>query len=485
LEPLVNEARDIMRGRIDTRRTRGLQIAAEAPYLLKGQQAVEAIRRVVATMEREERHLLDARLAHQNTVGRLTTTAIIFGGALAVGALIIAARIILSEASQRTRMAESLRDSEERLRLTIGSVTDYAIIQLNPQGEIISWNPGAERIKGYTEAEIARQHFSRFYTAEAIADNVPTRALATAAAEGRFHEEGWRLRKGGERFWASVVINAVRDPRGRLLGFVKLTRDLTQLKNAQERIQHLNDDLRQRAAALETANRELEAFSYSVSHDLRAPLRHIDGFANLLAKHADAKLDDQAKRFLATISRSARQMGELIDDLLAFSRIGRTPLRIETVDHAQLVRDVIAEGHYDETRQIHWEIGDLPSGHGDAAMLRQVWRNLIDNAVKYTGRASSPRIKIAGSLDPERQETVYCIEDNGVGFDMAYADKLFGVFQRLHGPSDFEGTGIGLANVRRIVARHDGRTWAEGEIDRGAKFYFALPVTPPGARPSA
>lgn len=240
----------------------------------------------------------------------------------------------------------------------------------------------------------------------------------------------------------------------------------------------LNRDLEkrveQRTAQLEAANRELEAFSYSVSHDLRAPLRHVDGFAAMLRKHIHASLDDKGRRYLNTISDSAKKMGQLIDDLLAFSRIGRAQLARVQVDHDLLVAGVIRDGRYEDgLPRIEWIVAKLPPVHADPALLRQVWSNLIGNAVKYSGKAAQPRVTITGVRTPE--ECIFSVADNGVGFDMAYAHKLFGVFQRLHGPAEFEGTGIGLANVRRIVMRHGGRTWAEGKVGGGATFHFSLP----------
>jgi two-component system, sensor histidine kinase and response regulator len=232
--------------------------------------------------------------------------------------------------------------------------------------------------------------------------------------------------------------------------------------------------IHERTAELAAANQELEAFSYSVSHDLRAPLRHIDGFAGLLAKHLEPRLDETGRRYLTTISGAAKQMDALIDDLLTFSRIGSAELRRTRVDLAGLVREVrgILEP---ETagRDIAWEIGDLPEVQGDPRLLRLVLQNLIGNALKYTRTRPEARIEIGARR--EGTETVCSIRDNGVGFDMRYAERLFGVFQRLHTSAQFEGTGIGLATVRRIVHRHGGRVWAGGEVDRGACFWFALP----------
>lgn len=232
---------------------------------------------------------------------------------------------------------------------------------------------------------------------------------------------------------------------------------------------------------LQAVNAELEAFSYSVSHDLRAPLRHIDGFAGLLSKHAVGKLDDKSRRYIEVISEAARKMGRLIDDLLAFSRTGRAQMALARVSQDELVAAVIREGHFDRPEnRIQWEILPLPTVYADPAMLRQVWFNFIDNAVKYSSKAAHPRVEIGSQPGPGADEVTCYVRDNGAGFDMRYVDKLFGVFQRLHTEAEFEGTGIGLANIRRIVTRHGGRAWAEGAIGAGATFYFSLPTTRPG-----
>jgi len=247
---------------------------------------------------------------------------------------------------------------------------------------------------------------------------------------------------------------------------------------AVQRLRHENAVLerrvRERTAELESANKELEAFSYSVSHDLRAPLRHIDGFAGLLAKSAGPTLSETDKRYLDLIANSVSQMGHLIDDLLDFSRMGRAEMRRTQVNLQDLLEQVIQELQPEtEGRNIVWKKGPLPSVQADPSLLRQVLSNLLFNAIKYTRPRDPAEIEIGGRIEGE--ETVVFIRDNGVGFDMEYVDQLFGVFQRLHRKEDFEGTGIGLANVRRIIARHGGRTWAEGKVDEGAVFYFSLP----------
>jgi PAS domain S-box-containing protein len=256
---------------------------------------------------------------------------------------------------------------------------------------------------------------------------------------------------------------------------VGVIRDITELKRTEEKIRQLNDDLKDRNEELSAINKELEAFSYSVSHDLRAPLRAVNGFANALLEDYKGKLDADGKRFLDLIKTNAANMGQLIDDLLAFSRLGRKPIDRSHVNMGDLVQEVfkgISQSH--PSRQIRLAVGPLHPVKADLGLIRQVWINLLSNAVKFTASRKEALIEVESSR--EGNETVYYVRDNGVGFDMRYADKLYGVFQRLHSAEEFEGTGVGLAIVQRIVHRHGGRVWAEGKVGEGATFYFSLPA---------
>jgi light-regulated signal transduction histidine kinase (bacteriophytochrome) len=241
--------------------------------------------------------------------------------------------------------------------------------------------------------------------------------------------------------------------------------------------QELEQRVQQRTAQLEAANKELETFSYSVSHDLRTPLRTIAGFSQILQEEYKGSLDPEGRRLLDMVNQGTARMGHLIDDILAFSRMSRNKMGTERVDMTTLAREVFAELQASvPERKIRFALDALPPASGDRAMLRQVWGNLLGNAIKYTAQTEEAVIEVSGSV--QGNENTYCVKDNGAGFDMQYANKLFGVFQRLHTEAEFEGTGIGLAIVQRIIIRHGGRVWAEGKVNDGATFHFTLPASP-------
>jgi PAS domain S-box-containing protein len=381
---------------------------------------------------------------------------------------------------------ESRRQSEERnrlneirFRLLIAAVKDYAIISLDADGLVTSWNSGAESLKGYAAAEMMGQHVSRLYRKEDIELGKLDDELRQAAAVGQVEGEGWRVRKDGSQFWAEVVTSALRDSGGELIGFVKIDRDITARRAAAKEIQALNLELTQRVNELGGVNRELESFSYSVSHDLRSPLRHVDGFARILKEEHSSKMAPEAMVYVDRILTAATRMGQLIDDLLNLAKIGRLELRRERAQIAGLVKQAIAELPPEtKERNIEWWVEPLPELNCDARLLKLIFTNLLSNAVKFTRNQANAVIEVGSRVANGRP--VIFVRDNGVGFDMQYADKLFGVFQRLHRQEDFEGTGVGLATVQRIVRRHGGEIWAESRVNSGTTFFFTL-----GPRPEA
>lgn len=533
--------------------------------------------------------------------------------------------VVATDITERKQAEEALRRSEERLRLMVSSVKDYAILMLDPEGHIVSWNEGAERIKGYRAEEIVGQHFSRFYPAEDLQNGKPAFELKEAVENGRFEDEGWRVRKDGSLFWANVVITALYDETGQLRGFAKVTRDITERRRIEQMHLHfrglfeslpglylvLTPDLKiaavsdaylhatmtkreeilgrgifdvfpdnpddaaatgvsnlraslervLRDAAADTmaiqkydvrrpdgsyeerfwspinspvcgadrrieyiihrvedvtqfvrhkktggegesamrtrmeqmeaeifrssqevalanqqlrqANQELESFSYSVSHDLRAPLRAIDGFSQALLEDYAEQLDASGKGYLLRVRAATQRMGVLIDDLLNLSRVTRAEMHRERIDLSHLANTIAGELRSSQPeRNVDFAVPPALQAQGDARLVRVVLENLIGNSWKFTSKREHARIEIGASQSNGRP--VFFVRDNGAGFDQAHAGQLFGAFQRLHGVSEFPGTGIGLATVQRIIHRHGGEVWAEGVVEKGATIYFTL-----------
>lgn len=373
----------------------------------------------------------------------------------------------------------SLRKQEETLRLILETLP-VGVWVADKRGRITMQNPAGLAIFAGAHAPAPGRAVKAWLAHGGRSVEVQEWALARALREGvgALNEviDVECLDGSVKTLLHSAV--PIHDAEQRVAGAIMVSQDISAIKHAEAQIRQLNETLElrvaQRTAQLEEANKELEAFSYSVSHDLRAPLRHISGFADMLRTKIAAKTDGDGLRYLGIITESARKAGHLIDDLLSFSRMGRTELQHSLVDMQALAQEVQSDLSLDESEQaIVWRLGELPVVEGDVSMLRLVLQNLISNAMKYTRQCTEAHIEIGCAT--RENEYVFHVKDNGVGFDMKYVNKLFGVFQRLHSEADFEGTGIGLANVQRIITRHGGRTWAEGVPDEGATFFFSLP----------
>jgi PAS domain S-box-containing protein len=382
---------------------------------------------------------------------------------------------------ERQRGVGPLGESQESFRLLVESVADYAIYMLDPAGRVVSWNIGAERLKGYAAEEILGRNVSVFFTPEDIADGKPADELERAIADGRTEQESWRVRKDGSRFWANVVITALRDGDGALRGFAKVTRDFSARKAAEDKI-------RAYATKLERSNRELESFASIASHDLQEPLRKIRAFGDRLAtKHGEA-LGPEGCDYLERMRGAAARMQDLIENLLTFSRVTTKAQPFVRVDLGRVAREVVCdlESRVEQTGgTIH--LGELLVVEADAMQMRQLFQNLLGNALKFHRPGVPPIVSVTSRVlprergaDPESGDRCeVCVGDNGLGFEQQYAERIFGLFQRLHGRTEFEGTGIGLAICRKIVERHGGVIVACSTPQDGSRFTITLPLRQP------
>lgn len=395
---------------------------------------------------------------------------------------------LAGQAEELSRQAEELARSRQALEtqtLMLQSVLDSmaeGLVAADEQGKFLIWNPAAVKILGLGSTNLPTEEWSAHYSVyreDTItpypSDELPlVRAIRGEASSAQMFVRNPKV-DGGK--WIEVSGGPLKDKNGALRGGVVAIRDITQRKADEREIRKLNEELEgrvaQRTAQLETANRELEAFTYSVSHDLRAPLRHIGGFSRILIEDFGAAMEPEAKHHLQRIQEGTQRMGLLVDGLLNLARVGRHALKLQDSGLNSMVDEVIlllqpeAEG-----RAVTWEIAKLDSAKCDPILIKQVFQNLIANALKFTRPRERAVIEI--SQRQEHGQNVFFVRDNGVGFNMKYNDKLFGVFQRLHRAEDFEGTGIGLATVQRVIHKHGGRVWAEAELDKGATFCFTL-----------
>ena len=381
--------------------------------------------------------------------------------------------------TERKQIENQLKASFKEISDLKSALDEHDIVVItDPQGKISYVNDKFCALSKYSRKELLGKdnrivnsgHHSKEFM----------RGLWTTIQQGRvWHGEIKNKAKDGSYYWVDATIVPFLDDEGKPRQYVAVRTDITDLKMAEGKIHQQNAELEQRVTErttqLQKANDDLEAFSFSVSHDLHAPLRHVLGYAELLQQEAGPLLSEKSLHYLARISQSVKRMGDLIDDLLSFSRVGKSGMQITEVDLDQLVQGILSDFLPDtKRRKIVWNIHPLPAVRADRALLRLALVNLISNAVKFTGARAEAKIEI-GCAPSDNGETVIFIRDNGAGFDPRYAGKLFGVFQRLHSQEEFAGTGIGLANVQRIIHRHGGRTWAEGMVNGGATFYFSIP----------
>lgn len=450
-------------GIIRLRRENRLDVDRDYPLLERSAENVERTRALIERISSEEQRLLRDRSSQAQRAAQRVVTVILTLVVLAAGALSLMLYFARRDYHLRLRAERELDDF---FRLSLDP-----LCVVSPDGRFLRLNPAWEAVLGYPLDQMMGRPFIEFVHPDDV-----DRTMAEAASIGHGNapvsfQNRYRARDGSWRWleWSSASVPGT----GQICA---VARDITERKTAETRIVQLNDDLN-------AQNSELEAFSYSVSHDLRAPLRHMAGFARLLEQHSGSALDEKGRHYLTTITNAAAQMGRLIDDLLEFSRTARAPLARQPVDHGSLVSALIRSERL-AAEPIDWRVDHLPVIPGDPALLRQVWTNLLANAAKYSRNAQpKPVVRVRAQQDNAVGEVVFSVEDNGVGFDPRYASRLFQVFSRLHDAREFEGTGIGLALVRRIVARHGGRTWATSELGAGAKFYFSLPLKPKSDSP--
>jgi PAS domain S-box-containing protein len=533
LEPQVRAALEFAESIVARRRQ--MHAVPVGREVLETEKLMNAVRATGQEMQAEEMRLLSERAQRARAVRRLTSFIIaagIFAGAglLALAKLAVNRQIdvsararaqistqnaeleqrveqrtadLQSEITERKQDEQTLAGQAEELSrsrraletqtLMLQSVLDSmaeGLVAADAQGEFVLWNSAAEKILGKGAANLPSQKWSEHYGLF-LSDTVtpfPTDQLPLVRAihgEVCTTEMFVRNSELAEGAWIEASGAPRKDKDGVVQGGVVAFRDITQRKADEREIRKLNDELEhrvaERTAQLGAANKELEAFSYSVSHDLRAPLRHIGGFSKMLMEEFGPTLDPTAQHYLDRIQSGTQKMGLLVDELLSLARVGRQALKRQPSRLNSIVAEVMAILQPEsEGRQVEWVIADLPLVECDPILVKQVFQNLLANALKFTrpraGVNANVRAVIELGYKEEDGQLVFMVRDNGIGFDMKYVDKLFGVFQRLHRAEDFEGTGIGLATVQRIVQKHGGRVWAEGETDKGAAFYFTLSV---------
>lgn len=376
---------------------------------------------------------------------------------------------------------EELQKSEERYHKMIEEVEDYAIILLDKEGYIQNWNRGAEKIKGYKEEEIIGKSFQLFYLPEDRENGMPLRLMNAARTNGKAVHEGWRMRKDGSRFWGSIVLTCLHNDEGNIIGFSKVTRDLTERKLAE-------DQLKENTSQLEFQNKELEQFAYAASHDMKEPLRKIHFYNSFISENGSEKLDPKAKEYLSRSINAVKRMSELIENLLSYSKTTSNIENFETINLNELVADIIGS-HREEfdQKKVVIEVGNLPVIRGISFQLMQLLNNLVSNSIKYKHPDREVKISINSEIIPgsavndreaesKKKYHKISVSDNGIGFDPEYSEKIFEIFQRLNNLPGAKGSGVGLAICKKIVQNHRGFIKAKSIAGEGARFDIFMPI---------
>jgi len=459
MKPLIDTRLSELDTVIGLRKYKGFDVAATVVSDGTGKVTMDSIRKIVTDLKAEELGLLKVRTSDSDQTASQTQLMLLWGGIIGFFLYLIINNII-SKFVIKDLVSKPFLLKEQQAVFYARSLIEASLdplVTISPSGKITDLNEAAIRATGISREELLGSDFISYFTNPDEAREGYERVFR----QGFVNDYPLTI-KSKEGKMMDVLLNAsvYKNKEGVILGVFAAARDYTRMKQATE--------------AIELINREMEAFSSSVSHDLRAPLRVIDGFAKMLSEDYALKLDDNGKRIILNIQDSAKQMKTLIEDLLAFSRLGGQQIKTDYVNMAPLVKEVFDElKHAVPDRKIECHINELIDTKADKDTLRLVWTNLLSNAIKYTRPKESAVIDISSRI--QDNVIVYSVKDNGVGFDMKYIDKLFNVFQRLHSADEFEGTGIGLANVKRIIERHGGKVWAEGVVGEGSTFSFSLP----------
>ena len=410
------------------------------------------------------------------SIGREAGEVFLGSSLLGIGGLAVIGAVVgrMHDLTEQMKQELTLRKSAEATSNIFSRAVEQSpalIVITDTEGLIEYVNP---RLKLLTHLEREEVIGKPVWSIGSLSAEERTIMRKTLTSGAEWHGEMENRRKDGETNWLSTFISPVKSTEGRITHYVGIHEDITERRRAAEEVRRLNEELEQRVRdrthELEAANKELDSFSYSVSHDLRAPLRAMDGFSRILMEDYGSELSEEGQGYLKRVRDNAKQMGQLVDDLLAFSRLGSTEMRMQPIVLTDLVERALTELTGEGNAEV--SIGDLPECYGDPALLKHVYINLLSNALKFTSKQENAKIEVG--FEKLNGEGTYFIKDNGAGFDMKYADKLFGVFQRLHFPEDYKGTGVGLAIAKRVIQRHGGRIWAEAKVAKGATFFFTL-----------